>query len=89
MRLITVLSIAVLCNALAVVYVRQENRDVFKAVVTQETQRDQLNTEWSQLQLEQATWAQHSRVELVARYELKMLPPSLEDIVVVRLPGDN
>ena len=69
MRLITVLSIAVRCNALAVVYVRQENRDVFKAVVTQETQRDQLNTEWSQLQLEQATWAQHSRVEQKARNE--------------------
>lgn len=45
MRLIILLSLVVFSNALAVVYVRQENRDVFREVVSREEQRDRLNSE--------------------------------------------
>ena len=61
MRLIILLSMVVFSNALTVVYIRQENRDVFRAVVAREEQRDRLNSEWGQLQVEQATWARHDR----------------------------
>ena len=85
MRLIILLSIVVFANALAVVYVRQENRDVFREVVSREEQRDRLNSEWSQLQVEKATWARHDRVELVAKRDLQMIAPPLADVMVVRL----
>ena len=85
MRLIILLSIVVFANALAVVYVRQENRDVFREVVSREEQRDRLNSEWGQLQVEQATWARHDRVERVAKRDLYMIAPSFADVMVVQL----
>ena len=85
MRLIIFLSIVVFSNALTVVYVRQENRDVFREVVSREEQRDRLNSEWGQLQVEQATWARHDRVEMVAKRVLHMIAPPLADVMVVRL----
>ena len=85
MRLIILLSIVVFANALAVVYVRQENRDVFREVVSREEQRDRLNSEWGQLQVEQATWARHDRVERVAKRDLHMIVPSFADVMVVQL----
>ncbi|HIN17260.1 MAG TPA: cell division protein FtsL [Gammaproteobacteria bacterium] len=85
MRLIIFLSIVVFSNALAVVYVRQENRDVFREVVSREEQRDRLNSEWGQLQVEQATWARHDRVEMVAKRDLHMIVPSFADVMVVKL----
>ena len=85
MRLIILLSMVVFSNALTVVYIRQENRDVFREVVSREEQRDRLNSEWSQLQVEKATWARHDRVELVAKRDLHMIAPPLADVMVVRL----
>jgi len=70
---------------LAVVYVRQANRDVFREVVSREEQRDRLNSEWGQLQVEQATWARHDRVEMVAKRDLHMIVPSFADVMVVKL----
>ena len=38
---------------------------------------DNLDIEWGQLQLEQSTWAMHSRVEKIASSTLQMrVPPS-------------
>ncbi len=85
MRLIILLSMVVFSNALTVVYIRQENRDVFREVVAREEQRDRLNSEWGQLQVEQATWARHDRVEMVAKHDLNMIAPSLADVMVVQL----
>ena len=85
MRLIILLSMVVFSNALTVVYIRQENRDVFREVVAQEEERDRLNSEWGQLQVEQATWARHDRVEMVAKRDLHMIAPSLADVMVVQL----
>jgi cell division protein FtsL len=34
-----------------------------------------LDVEWGQLQLEQSTWATHTRVEQIARDKLGMRPP--------------
>jgi len=84
-RLIIFLSIVVFSNALAVVYVRQENREVFREVVSQEEQRDRLNSEWGQLQVEEATWTRYDFVELVAKRDLHMVAPSIADVMVVQL----
>ena len=47
--------------------------------------RDELNDEWSRLQLEKATWARHNLVEEAARKELGMVTPGPSDIVVIQL----
>ena len=43
----------------------------------------QLDTEWSQLQLEQSTWAMHSRLEQVAGDLLYMHVPDNKHIQIV------
>ena len=44
-------------------------------------ERERLETEWSQLQLEEATLANHGRVEQIAREKLSMTQP--KDAVIV------
>jgi cell division protein FtsL len=49
-----------------------------------ERTRDAMNVEWGQLQLEQGTWATHSRVERIARRRLHMVVPEAESMVIIR-----
>ena len=85
MKWIAFLSLFTFVSALAVVMVRHQNRLEFREVRVAEKLRDQLNDEWSRLQLEQATWSRHNLVEQAARQELGMVIPEPTDIVVVQL----
>jgi len=76
--------VAVLCSALAVVYAVHRNRAQFVQLQQAQRERDQLNVEWGQLQLEQSAWATHGRIEQAARDKLDMKTPDSDDIVVVR-----
>ena len=73
----------VVVSALAVVHTRHQFRVTFVAVQDAYTQRDELNSEWSQLLLEQSTWAFHHLVEKKARTRLGMTVPEPDRIVVV------
>jgi cell division protein FtsL len=55
---------------------------IFELQQQQETAKF-LNTEWSQLQLEQGTWAMHSRLEQVASDLLHMHVPDTKHIQIV------
>jgi cell division protein FtsL len=46
-------------------------------------QRDELNIEWGQLQIEQSTWAQHARIEQVATDDLSLVRPDATEIFVI------
>ena len=72
-------------SAILVVVVRHQNRLEFLQVRSAEEIRDELNDEWSRLQLEKATWARHNLVEEAARKELGMVTPGPSDIVVIQL----
>lgn len=48
----------------------------------------QYNQEYGQLQLEQSTWAMHSRVELIASQRLQMQVPDATRVQVVS-PDDS
>lgn len=74
---------AVLGSAIALVYARHQNRTLFFALEKLHSERDELNIEWGQLQLEQSTWADAGRVEQVATRELEMVFPPPQDIVVI------
>ena len=49
-------------------------------------ERDRLEIEWGQLQLEQSTWAAHARIEKVARERLHMKPPVAGQVLAVEGP---
>jgi cell division protein FtsL len=82
--LIAVLWVTVLASALGVVYGKQEARNRFNELQKLTTQRDDLDIEWGQLQLEQSTWATHGRVEQVAHDDLGMVTPQASELRIVQ-----
>jgi len=76
---------AVICvvSAMALVYTRHESRKLFIELEQLTTQRDKLNIEWGQLQIEQSTWATHARIERVATEELSLTRPAATEIFVI------
>ncbi len=82
--LVGVLWVAVLLSSLGVVYGKQEARNRFNDLQKLIAQRDDLDIEWGQLQLEQSTWATQSRVERVAMEELDMRTPAAAELRIVQ-----
>ena len=73
-------------SAVALVYTRHESRKLFIELEALNTERDALNIEWGQLQIEQSTWATHGRIERVATDELSLVRPEPGEIYVVEQP---
>jgi cell division protein FtsL len=69
------LGLAVLISAVAVVQVKQHNRELTTRLDGLRQDQQGLQLEWSQLQLEQATLAQHGRVDELARKQFGMVDP--------------
>lgn len=67
--------IAILC-AIGVVAAQHQSRKLYTAYDQEIALKQQLDTEWSLLQLEQSTWAAHGRVEQLARQQLHMRNPA-------------
>jgi len=69
------LALISLTSAVAVVQVKQHNRKLTTELDRLRQDQEQLQLEWAQLQLEQATLAQHARVDELARSQLGMVDP--------------
>lgn len=80
---VLVLGLLLLVTSLGVVWTRHESRVLFVELQELNGRRDELNIEWGRLQLEQATWAEASRIERLAREELDMHTPEQDDVVVI------
>ena len=80
-----VLAFAIVCvvSAMALVYTRHESRKLFVELEQLTAERDSLNIEWGQLQIEQSTWATHARIEKVATEELSLARPATAEIFVI------
>ena len=78
------LLIGVVTSALGVVYARQQSRILFGELTRLTHEKDDLDTEFGRLELEQATWAEPNRIEQVARGQLGMLTPGVAETVVVK-----
>lgn len=78
-----VLWLAVLASAIAVARARHEARTLFVQLEQLSAERDRLNIEWSQLQLEQSAWSNHGFVERVASDRLRMTLPRPEEVRIV------
>ena len=82
--IVLLLLLAVIGSALGVVYAREQNRRLFVEYTQQQKERDELNVEFSRLELEQATWAETNRIDQVARGQLGLVAPAPADTVVVK-----
>jgi len=73
-------------SAMALVYTKHEARKLFVELETLTHERDELNIEWGQLQIEQSTWATHARIEQVAKDDLALVRPAATEIYVIERP---
>ncbi len=74
---------AVLLSAGGTIYTRHRAREQFVELERLHRERDQLEVNWGQLQLEQSLWSSHAYVESVAATRLKMSQPNAAAIQVV------
>ncbi|MCH7830530.1 MAG: cell division protein FtsL [Proteobacteria bacterium] len=84
--LVFVVAIVCVASAVALVYTKHESRKLFVELEGLTRERDELNIEWGQLQIEQSTWATHARIERVALEELSLVRPEATDIYVIERP---
>ncbi len=80
-----VLVIASVISAMSVVYSKHKNRLLFVELESLNKERDRMNIEWGQLQLEQSTWATDSRIEKIATEKLHMRNVTYENTVIIKL----
>ena len=80
---VLLLAVAIAC-ALAVITAQHRARRVFGELESAQAAATKLNEEWTQLQLEQSTWATNRRIEAIASKRLGMGLPGPANTVVVR-----
>ena len=81
--LVVVFAVVCVLSGMALVYTKHEARKLFVELEGLTHERDELNIEWGQLQIEQSTWAQHARIEQVATRDLSLVRPDTTDIFVI------
>jgi cell division protein FtsL len=86
---LVLLALVVTC-AVALVSARHAGRRLFSQLEQEQNRQSQLDIEHGQLQLEQSTWALHSRVERIAIERLHMRPLDPRKTQLVPVPdGDS
>jgi cell division protein FtsL len=84
--LVFVFAAVCVLSAMALIYTKHESRKLFVELEQLTHERDDLNIEWGQLQIEQSTWAQHARIEQVATEDLSLMRPEATEIFVIERP---
>jgi cell division protein FtsL len=84
MKGLMLLLLLVVFSALAVVYSKYRSRMLFAEIQRLEQELEGYDVELGQLQLEQNTWAEHSRIEKLARNKLGMVLPQRNLIIYLK-----
>lgn len=74
--------VLVACS-LGVVTAQHKARKIFIELQQEQELAKKMEVEWGQLQLEQSTWAMHTRIEKIAAAYLQMQVPDASRIQVV------
>jgi cell division protein FtsL len=82
-RLNLILFAVLMMTALGVVTAQHKARKLYFELQQQNDAAKQFDIEWGQLQLEQSTWAMHSRIESIASRHMNMEVPDSKRIQVV------
>lgn len=80
---VAVLWVLALGSAAGAIYSKHRARELFVSLERLNNQRDTLEVEWGQLQLEQSAWSTHAFVERVASTKLRMASPPAKDIELI------
>ncbi|UCC56422.1 MAG: cell division protein FtsL [Gammaproteobacteria bacterium] len=81
---IFLLAIAVIASSVAVVYAEHHGRKLFVELQSLGYEKDRMDVEWGQLQLEQSTLTTQGQVEHDARTRLGMIIPAPDRMVIVK-----
>ena len=73
--MILLLGIGLFLTALLVIYEKHQSRQLFTQLQSLQLESEFLQEEWSQLLLEQGTWASDARIEKLARTQIQMILP--------------
>ena len=84
-RVNAVFLILIIVSALSVITSQHHARKLFNDLESEQGAAKKLDEEFTQLQLEQGTWATNKRVEAVAAKQLGMRLPDPSNTVVVTL----
>jgi len=82
--LLPVLLSVVIASAVSAAWSRHESRKLFNELQQLENERDAMNVEWGQLQLEQSTHTTHGKIESAARKRLGMRIPGAQQVVILK-----
>ena len=74
----------VVVTAIAVVYSKHSGRELFIELQALAYERDAMDVEWGQLQLEQSTLTTQGQVERDARDKLGMVNLAADNMVIVK-----
>ena len=84
---VLVLAGCVVASGIWIVEVEHRSRQLFIEAEALSRELDRLQTDWGRLQIEQGTYATHSRIEALVRQRLALTVPSGEQLVVVVEPA--
>jgi cell division protein FtsL len=79
-----VMLLVVIVSAVGVVYSKHTGRELFIELQMLANERDSMDVEWGQLQLEQGTLTTQGKVERAARNQLGMVNLAADNIVIVK-----
>ena len=75
---------AVVASSISVVYTKHQSRKSFIELQVLASERDAMDVEWGQLQLELSTLTSEGQVEIAARNRLGMMNLSRANTVIVK-----
>ena len=84
-RVNAILLALIIAAALSVITSQHHGRKLFNDLESEQNAAKKLDEEFTQLQLEQSTWATNKRVESVAAKQLGMRLPDPSNTVIVTL----
>ena len=83
MRLNFILFAVLILTSLGVISAQHKARKLYFELQQQQDAAKQFGIEWGQLQLEQSTWAMHSRIESIASKYMHMDVPDSKRVQLV------
>jgi cell division protein FtsL len=83
LAVLLLLVFVVMASAIGGIYAKHEARKLFTELQRLNVERDRMEVEWGQLQIEQSTWSTYARVEQLAREDMKMRPPTAGEMMLL------
>ena len=82
--LLSLLVVLLMLSAIAVVYSKYQQRQLFMEIQSKEKELDEYEVEWGRLQLELTTLTEENRVEIEARNRLMLTLPTQDKIIYIK-----